>query len=312
MTLQQQLDLANAEGFMNVFTSAGNFFAVPIPILLALASRETEMGTSSALGKWKSSITGKEYGGQSRLKPMEGDGGHGHGLIQVDDRSHSAFLKEFGEDGYKNIGAFIAYGTWILRDFMNQIIKKGYSGETMLKMAFAAYNKGNVSNVSSSNPDSGTANGNYASDTFKRWQEFARLFNDNRIPDSKFAPTGVPSNLWASTVKTFFPIATEFNNTVKPSVGMMGGNANMVSSIIPRLPNIFQPQNLVSTGTSTLPLPGGQTSTGSWLDILTNAAGKLMNQKEQQTVAATNSLPSWLPIAGGAAGVALLIYLATK
>lgn len=206
-TIKSHLQVASEERFIPVFKEAGNWFGIPLPAILALASRETQMGTIG--GHWTSPITGKRRGSMN-LKPLEGDRGYGHGIIQVDSRYHAAFVKKFGEDGYTAFPAYVAYGTWVFRDFMNQWAERGYKGEKLLLLSFASYNKGGPPNVNESRPDTGTAGGNYATDTLERWKLFAQLLNDRSLPKQLFVPKGFPKRLTKESVTQGFPLIAKF------------------------------------------------------------------------------------------------------
>lgn len=79
----------------------------------------------------------------------KGDNGHGHGLMQVDDRSHKAWLEQLGPDGvplWQDPEANILKGSSILaqaRDFFRTSPKvPGVTQLDPLVMGIAAYNAG--------------------------------------------------------------------------------------------------------------------------------------------------------------------------
>jgi hypothetical protein len=67
-TLQAELERARANGWERICLNAERRESLPKGLLLAIASRETNMND------------------------VVGDGGHGRGLFQIDDRSHADFL----------------------------------------------------------------------------------------------------------------------------------------------------------------------------------------------------------------------------
>lgn len=105
-----------------------------------------------------------------------GDGGHGHGLMQIDDRSHGAWLASHhnGMDPAENID----YGASILRDNLNAAHAKGLKGDAALKFAASAYNAGlggAERGLAAGNSDAYTTGHNYGSDVLHRMQNFSGL-----------------------------------------------------------------------------------------------------------------------------------------
>ena len=92
-------------------------------LLAAIANRETACGTSKFLSP--------PNGGPSAT----GDGGHGRGLMQIDDRWHPAFTS--GED-WKDPTKNLAYG-------LTRVLVPSFKSLGDLRQAIAAYNCGNGS-----------------------------------------------------------------------------------------------------------------------------------------------------------------------
>ena len=67
--IERQLGEAKRQGWTKHFADAGDKFGFSSATLLAIASRETN------------------------IKNIIGDGGHGYGLMQIDDRSYPDFIK---------------------------------------------------------------------------------------------------------------------------------------------------------------------------------------------------------------------------
>ena len=129
--LKKQFQRAKDRGWIPFFEKAGKDYKFPTPILMAIASRETEM-----------------------VNKM-GDKGHGHGLMQIDDRSYP----EWCHCGlWKDANAGIHQGVLVL-DHWRETIRNGqgkklkirqstFTGKPnltnteLLRTAIAAYNSG--------------------------------------------------------------------------------------------------------------------------------------------------------------------------
>lgn len=101
-----------------------------------------------------------------------GDGGHGHGLMQIDDRFHGSFLRSHqnGLDPASNID----YGTSLLRNNLDH-----FNGD--YRKALAAYNAG-IGGVERAvrngrSPDSATTGGDYSADVLRRAEGFKGGFS---------------------------------------------------------------------------------------------------------------------------------------
>lgn len=133
-------------GIMPVFKQVANRYGLSLSLLLALASRETGMGTDSYViaNNW----TGRD--------------GHGKGIMQVDDRYHIiARIKPANDHA-----AFIDYAARFFSDLKKQLPNQ--------KAAVAAYNAGvnGVKNAMAKglDPDAATTGGDYAADVLRRQQ----------------------------------------------------------------------------------------------------------------------------------------------
>jgi soluble lytic murein transglycosylase-like protein len=99
-----------------------------------------------------------------------GDGGHGRGLMQIDDRYHTDFCSDITlwGDAYQNI----LYGATLLRSYQRKLGSQ--------EMGIAAYNAG-VTKVRKSgytiiaDLDKLTTHGDYVSDVMQRRLMFTRL-----------------------------------------------------------------------------------------------------------------------------------------
>ena len=130
-------------------------------------------------------IMDRESLGGDALAPKgpkgKGDGGHGHGLMQIDDRSHAAFLSAKSATGaplWQEPWANILYGAQLLKQNLNRFASEA--------LAVAAYNcgPGNVRAALKTVPagaleseiiaavDRRTAGGNYSKDVLARRKKF--------------------------------------------------------------------------------------------------------------------------------------------
>jgi hypothetical protein len=122
-------------------------------------------------------IISRETGGQNIL----GDNGHGHGLMQIDDRFHGPWLVA-NQNGLVP-ASNIEQGTMIYLDGLHVIANHeqaaGRATETgkVRRAAMAAYNAG-VHRVlealdAGRDPDEHTTGGDYGKDVWRRREEFA-------------------------------------------------------------------------------------------------------------------------------------------
>lgn len=123
VTLLKQLEALKA--FATTVTDVATKFGLPPSVICGIGSRESA---------WGLALTPPGPGGT-------GDGGHGRGLLQVDDRWHPDFIAS-GKwaDGRENL----IYGGALLKSFMDYFVSKGgwKPGIQTLQAAVAAYNAG--------------------------------------------------------------------------------------------------------------------------------------------------------------------------
>jgi soluble lytic murein transglycosylase-like protein len=112
--ISNQLGNVERLGLLPVFRLAAIRHRVPVTLLLAIASRESGMGTDPFL----------------HANDWTGRDGHGKGIMQVDDRYHSIMQQTPGDDHITNI----EFATQFLAELMNRFDKKAH--------AVAAYNAG--------------------------------------------------------------------------------------------------------------------------------------------------------------------------
>lgn len=157
---------ARSQGWVQDFIAAGKDYEFEPSLLMGIASRETNM------------------------RNIIGDGGHGYGLTQIDDRSHPAFCHS-GQ--WRNPALVIHTGASILDAARTKIEKsqglpmhiggwsfvgKAISGAALLRCAVAAYNCGLWAYYCYSrgeDPDRLTTGHNYSADVLRRSAEFDKL-----------------------------------------------------------------------------------------------------------------------------------------
>ena len=164
--IKKQFERAKANGWLDFFNEAADEFDFAPETLLAIASRETNM------------------------RNILGDGGHGCGLMQIDDRSFPDFCKS-GQ--WKDPRKAILKGAEVLDQKYTAIEKgmgkslkfrgKPFTGkmldeDQLLQTAIASYNSGGAAYFHmsvSGDPDRGTTGKDYSEDVLKRERAFADL-----------------------------------------------------------------------------------------------------------------------------------------
>ena len=153
--LRRQFNYAKDKGWLPAFSADNNYDVAP-HVLMAIASRETNMRT------------------------IRGDGGHGHGLMQIDDRSFPAWCRS---GKWRIALEGIHMGAFVLRSKYNYVESKGIPSADILKVAIAAYNVGAPPAIEDyklhHDPDLRTTDGNYSSDVLARAPVFAKLLSSN-------------------------------------------------------------------------------------------------------------------------------------
>jgi Transglycosylase SLT domain len=165
--LTKQFERVKKNGWIRFFKSAAERYQFPPEILLAIASCETNM------------------------RNIIGDGGHGYGIMQIDDRS----FPEWCNSGlWKDVNASIQKGALVLHS-KQQTIRNGQgkrlkvgstpfvgkahlSKDELLRTAIAAYNSGlraYYNLTRHGDPDRRTTGRDYSKDVLKRAQVFRKL-----------------------------------------------------------------------------------------------------------------------------------------
>lgn len=150
-TLRKQM--TRDKSLVQMLIDGANKYQLPVAFVLAIASRETG------------------------IVNMAGDGGHGRGVMQIDDRYHDvAKITDF----YKNPDVLITYGCKLLAAHLVWARKNWpqYTLKQHLKIAAAAYNSGQggaKKGIVSGDADAFTTHRNYGADILKRMEIFEKL-----------------------------------------------------------------------------------------------------------------------------------------
>ena len=133
------------------FIAAGRLFGLPPALLAAIASRESRGGAVLVNGF--------------------GDGGHGFGLMQVDDRNPFPVVRDGGPAGQPHINQ----ATKILRDKLDAVRRTmgSLTPAQQLQAAVSRYNGGR--GLPPPDSDRGTTGGDYMNDVWARAQFYARV-----------------------------------------------------------------------------------------------------------------------------------------
>jgi len=148
--LAQQVALARTRGWAPLLVRAEKRHKLPNGMLLAIASRETNM------------------------QDIVGDGGHGRGLFQIDDRFHGDWLAQHGAPGAgttPHIKDAAEYAAALLASNVVYAQGKGVRADLLVKFAASAYNAGcggAYSGFQGGDSDRKTAGGDYGADVIAR------------------------------------------------------------------------------------------------------------------------------------------------
>lgn len=161
--LNRQLQGAIAAGLAPMLADSANRHALPFSFVLAVASRETG------------------------IRNIAGDGGHGRGVMQIDDRYH-AIARD--TNFLRDPEALIDYGCKMLKENRKWAAEMWptYTSQQHLKIAASAYNAGRAgarSGVRRGNCDLNTTGHDYGKDVIAR----AILFDLLLPPDTVKMPS---------------------------------------------------------------------------------------------------------------------------
>lgn len=160
---------SRAEPYTDVIRQVASETGIDPFLIVALGDQETRWGTARGSG----GTTGPS---------IIGIDGTGHGLMQIDSGTWSAWLEENDwTDPYTNVKK----GAEIFSSDLDYFASKGLSGEDQILAALAAYNHGpkNVWKTIQNTPegevpnyDHGTTGGNYGASVWGMFQNFSNAF----------------------------------------------------------------------------------------------------------------------------------------
>jgi len=154
--LRAQYNVAKQNGWVDLIKAAAEASGQPAEMLLGIASRETGF-------LWLRHPDGA----------ILGDGGHGHGLMQIDDRSFPEFCRSAA---WRDIAKNVAKGIEVLQGKEAFLRHHGIEEAMFPRAAVAAYNcgEGNVLKAirAGQDVDVHTAHGTYSADALARADVF--------------------------------------------------------------------------------------------------------------------------------------------
>ncbi len=155
--LAKELDRARGAGWDKACADAEKAARLPAALLLAVASQETDMND------------------------VVGDGGHGRGLFQIDDRSHRDFLARSGAAGAGGkppVQVAARYAADLLRWNWDFGERSGVPERDRLHFALSAYNAGGggaLAGYREGDSDKRTTGGDYGRSVLARWAVYQEL-----------------------------------------------------------------------------------------------------------------------------------------
>lgn len=146
--VRSSLDRAQKEGLVDIALAAEKKAKLPRGLLLAIASRETH------------------------CRNVVGDGGHGRGYFQIDDRSHKSFLNRTNAGaGVPPVKEAADYAAALVVGNLDFGRGKTVPESKLLKFALSSYNCGAgnaIKGFRNGDSDQITANANYGADVLDR------------------------------------------------------------------------------------------------------------------------------------------------
>jgi hypothetical protein len=178
--INDHFEKALQRGYIKYFSVAALKYDFPLALLMAIASRETNM--TNMKGDFRKS------------KHFPSGGYHGYGIMQVDVGTDPAWIVS---GAWQKVDQAIMHGTKLLSDKRNQL-NNMWSGTRTLKeflwVLAASYNHGAEGSYNDfkahGSPDLHTTGHDYGADVLGRMAEFQQLLNDRGITAAQYAMQG--------------------------------------------------------------------------------------------------------------------------
>jgi peptidoglycan hydrolase-like protein with peptidoglycan-binding domain len=170
--LSAELERAHNQGWDRLFADAEKAKGLAPGILLAVASQETDMND------------------------VVGDGGHGRGLFQIDDRSHRDFLARFGADragGKPPVAEAVKYASALLAWTIDYGRQNGVREADRLKFGLSGYNAGAggaLKGYQAGDSDARTTGADYGRSVLARYAVFQELLGGAPVKPLKRGARG--------------------------------------------------------------------------------------------------------------------------
>ena len=174
--LKEEYEDASQIGLRNACKDAEEKYDLPPGLMLAVASRETQM------------------------RNIRGDGGHGRGVFQIDDRWHPDWLaKHAGPSGVPPVRDAAFYAASLIAANIAEARRAGVPKDDQVRVALAGYNAGMNRAISdyksSGNPDARTTGGDYSRDVLGRRRDVVTFLPAAKdMDDDKPKPKPKDSN----------------------------------------------------------------------------------------------------------------------
>lgn len=169
--INQHFEKALQRGYIPMFAAAAKAYDFPLALLMAIASRETNMNNMKGDYRFNKRLGRKVY--------------NGYGIMQVDINTDEKWCLS---GGWQNVAESIMHGTGILdekRDQLNRMWQGERTLQQFLWTLAASYNTGAARAYpnfkASGNPDATTTGKDYGRDVLGRAVEFAYLLKARGI-----------------------------------------------------------------------------------------------------------------------------------
>lgn len=182
MSLQQEFEQAVKLGWDKHFVEAAKLYMLPVEHLWAIASRETNLNPLYLKKK--------------------GDNGHGHGLMQIDDRSFAQWCMRKNDEGVflwqvarecilmgaavyrekrQDISRLLGKGSFNFKRRAHTINDNAVSAEDSIALPIASYNcgaGGALMGFKEGNIDKYTTGADYSEDVLRRAKIFKEMLDE--------------------------------------------------------------------------------------------------------------------------------------